>query len=138
MKTVLLILCLSSTASFAGACYCELSAGAPLSASYKLPAHELGKEKVSFFDLDNDETQELCRKDCQLFYKKQYPDPIVNQLLEIHANSLIRKSDLGYNCTGPTTIKYPLRMKALMDDRPIGVVRFSMGIVHLELSCLGF
>lgn len=59
----------------------------------------------------------------------------LNALLVTLSQELIQEKVLGFNCTGLTTLKYPVRVKAKLGDMSLGNVENLVQVVNHEEIC---
>ena len=76
-----------------------------------------------------------CRKSCLQKFQDEMPTQRLNALLINHSKSLIEERLIGFNCTGLTTLKYPVRVKANLGKVGLGNVLDLIQAVNLEHSC---
>lgn len=76
-----------------------------------------------------------CRSDCAYIAQRDYDEDRLKQLLLPWVSELVEYGQAGYNCTGPTTFKVPVRVRASLGNRRLGITRESMIFLHREKSC---
>lgn len=136
MKTLSIIVMLFlSTVVQAGYCECELYAVSPMTASQKVENHVVAQFRGKYYgDFDASSVKE-CRNDCAHITQTEYDDETLKEKLLPWVNELIEYGLAGYNCTGPTTFKVPVRVRASLGERRLGISRESMVFLHREKSC---
>ena len=72
---------------------------------------------------------------CLKTFEENLPVERMTALLIIHSSRLIREGLLGYNCTGLTTVKYPVRVKASLGNLNLGNVADQVYVVNHEEQC---
>jgi hypothetical protein len=76
-----------------------------------------------------------CRESCLSEFQKDMPSSRLNALLLTYSMELIDKKVLGYNCTGLTNLKYPVRVKAKLAQSGLGNVADLVQVVSHEEVC---
>ena len=89
-------------------------------------------EEYSSYSLKN---QLECRKNCLKRFEEDMPSERLNALLMSYSQSLINEKALGYNCTGLTTLKYPVRVKASLGQLGLGNVADIIQVINHEELC---
>jgi hypothetical protein len=59
----------------------------------------------------------------------------LTSLLLAYAQNLIQINTLGYNCTGLTTVKFPVRVKAKLGHFSLGNVADVIHVINHEQIC---
>ena len=72
---------------------------------------------------------------CLRVFEDDLPNDRMTALLMLHSARLIKEGQLGYNCTGLTTLKYPVRVKASMGKLNLGTVADQVYVVNHEEQC---
>lgn len=134
MKTWILLLVLSAPAAMAVECRCDVFALPPLTASHNLPPHDLGgfsgvEQATKMGD------PALCRQDCRLGAMKEYEQAFLKERLRPWVDQLVADGSAGRNCTGPTTFKIPVRVRASLDARSVGIAHQDMVFLHQSYDC---
>jgi hypothetical protein len=136
MKFLLaLILTAASSAAFAIGCDCEVRVMAPTTGS-----HQLKTNRLKVFELEEYSTygvahQRECRDNCLQRFQEDLPEDRMRALLLTYAQSLINENALGYNCSGLTTLKFPVRVKATLGRLGLGNVIDQTYVVNHEELC---
>ena len=76
-----------------------------------------------------------CRDLCLKTFEEDLPTERMSALLLLHSARLIREGLLGYNCTGLSTMKYPVRVKANLGRLNLGNVADQVYVVNHEEQC---
>jgi len=76
-----------------------------------------------------------CRESCLAEFQKDMPADRLSALLITHSMQLIDQKVVGYNCTGLTTLKYPVRVKAKLAQNGLGNVADIVQVVSHEEIC---
>lgn len=136
MKTLLVftMLLLSGLAQ-ANYCQCEMYSVAPMTASQKTEKHIVAEFRGKYYGNFDYGAVKECRNDCAYIAQRDYDDERVKELLLPWVNELIEYGLAGYNCTGPTTFKVPVRVRASLGSRTLGISRESMIFLHREKNC---
>lgn len=100
-----------------------------------MPPNVVKKFQLESYDKDTIESQIQCRKSCFEVFGKQMNQNILSSLLMAHTEDLIDKKWLGFNCTGLTTVKYPVRVKAKLGSISLGNVADLIHVVNHERIC---
>ncbi len=124
-----------SSYTFALNCDCEIRIYSPITGSLnKLPntfkTYDL--ESFSSYHLKN---QLSCRQLCLKKFEEDMPSDRLNSLLTTYAQNLVSEKLVGYNCTGLTTLKLPVRVKASLGRLGLGNVIDTMMVVNYEKLC---
>jgi hypothetical protein len=78
---------------------------------------------------------ELCRKSCVNTFEKEMTKNVLNSELLSYSQELIQNNIIGHNCTGPTTLKFPVRVKARLGGIGLGNVSDFIQVVNFEEPC---
>jgi hypothetical protein len=135
MKISGFILLLWSSQVLADYCQCEVFAVAPLSVSKKVGSYSVGEFKTSYFGKYDAEAQKSCRSECQKESMREYDANFLREKLTPWMTQLIAGGAAGYNCTGLTDYKIPVRVSAKIGDYSLGLVHQSMVFLHYNRSC---
>lgn len=124
-----------SLRAFALSCDCEVIAYPPLNgpqnlAPYSLELYEL--EEFGSYKLKN---QLKCRRSCGEAFKKNMSSTKIKEMLLSYSRTLLEKNVIGFNCTGLTTLKYPVRVKAKIGDFKLGNVENFVQVINHEEFC---
>ncbi len=130
-----LLFILSSTQLFAIPCDCEVIVHAPLSGPYRMPSTLLKRYELEDFASYSPKAQGDCRKSCASAFEEDMPSERLTALLLNYSQKLIESKILGHNCTGLTTLKYPVRVKSLLGKRGLGTVADFIHVVNYEEIC---
>ncbi|MBY0516754.1 MAG: hypothetical protein K2P81_07595 [Bacteriovoracaceae bacterium] len=135
MRYLSVLLLMFSLNSWANYCRCEVFAIAPLASSSNLGPFPLGEFKTSYYGSLDAESQTACRAECQQVAMKDYDAKFLRELLDPIAQSLILDKRVGYNCTGLTDFKFPIRVRARIGDTSLGLAHQSMLFLHHKKNC---
>jgi hypothetical protein len=130
-----LISFLMGSSSWAVDCDCSVVAFAPFTASHKLSLSTLRKFQLESYDNSSIASQRSCRISCAKTYEKEMKSETLTSLLLAYAQNLIENKSLGYNCTGLTTLRFPVRVKAKLGDQGLGHVADVVHVVNHEQIC---
>lgn len=132
-----LVLVLSSLAfnAFALNCDCEVIVFSPNTGSLQMSPNYLKKYELDDFSNYSRKSQNDCRSQCLEKYEKDMPTERIEALLMKYSENLIEEGALGYNCTGLTTLKYPVRVKARLGKLGLGNVSDNMHVINYEVPC---
>lgn len=133
--TLLVFLFMMNSMALAYTCQCSIEVYPPTTGSHSIPLEskvfDVGRE----FGRINKYSYQACYSDCKAASTEKFPYPQLQQVAYQQSVKLIQNDEVGYNCTGPTTFKYPVRFKATLGPIPLGNVRQEMVIVHHEQKC---
>ncbi|MFP5385294.1 MAG: hypothetical protein ACLGHN_04405 [Bacteriovoracia bacterium] len=130
---IALIFTLLSVKAFAIGCDCEVRVYSPISASHKLPASSLKIYELEEFNSYSPRNHKVCKKSCLDTFMEDMSSDRLSALLLAHTQVLIKEGVLGYNCTGQTVVKYPVRVKANLGKMGLGnVVDLVQIVTHVE------
>lgn len=138
LKALFSLIGLWSFAALAANCDCEVKVFAPSTASAKMRPTLVKTYKLQSYDTLKVKNQLQCRESCLSRFHEDFTSESLNQILVGHTQNLISTGVLGYNCTGLTTLKYPLRMKAKLGTLPLGNVIDQIEVVTHEQVCFNF
>lgn len=116
-------------------CQCEVVIFAPSTASHKQPPTSFKNYDLEGFDSYKVKNQYACRESCLKEFTTDMPTERVNAILVKYSKSMIDEKVLGYNCTGLSTYKYPVRVKASLGKLPLGNVADQMYVINHEEVC---
>jgi hypothetical protein len=129
------ILTLSSISAFAIPCDCEVKVFSPSTASHQLTPNTLTSYQQEDFATYSSKAQLGCRASCLKKFQDDLPTQRLHALLITYSIRLIEDKAVGFNCTGLTTLKYPVRVKATLGDRSIGNVVDEVHVINHEEVC---
>ncbi len=124
-----------SAKAFAIGCDCEVRVYAPLTASHNMSETVLKTYELEEFSSYSLRNQRVCRKLCLDQFEKDMPQSRLNALLASYTQTLTNQQALGYNCTGLTTAKYPVRVKASLGNLGLGNVADTIQVISHEELC---
>ena len=130
-----LLLMALSLPSFALECDCTVSIHSPLTGPIKLEPTVARRYELQSFDSYSVRNQLQCRKLCVDKFEEDLPSGRLAQMLKTHSQDLINGRVLGFNCTGFTTLKFPIRVKAQLGEMSIGNVADEIHIINHEEIC---
>lgn len=100
-----------------------------------MPATSLKKYELEEFGSYAAKNQSACRASCLKAFQEDMPSERLVALLLLHTQTLIREGAIGYNCTGLTVVKYPVRVKARLGALGLGNVADILQVVPHEELC---
>lgn len=124
-----------SFAVFAIPCDCEVRVHSPLTGSYKMSPMVIKTYQLEEFSSYAPKNIQQCRQSCLAEFQKDMPAVRLNALLITHSMQLIDQKVLGFNCTGLTTLKYPVRVKAKLAQNGLGNVADIVQVINHEEVC---
>lgn len=116
-------------------CDCEVRVHSPLTGSYKRAPVVIKTFELESFSNFNQKNIQMCQESCLKEFQKEMPTERLSALLVTYSMQLIDQKAVGYNCTGLTTLKYPVRVKAKLADRSLGNVADVIQVVNHEEIC---
>lgn len=126
---------LFTTSVFAATCDCEVRVYHPTTASQKINSAVMMEYALETFDSYSVRNQRRCRSLCLEKFREDLPSDRLQALLQTLSQRLIAEGVVGYNCTGLTTYRYPVRVKANLGQRSLGNVEDRMEVVTYEEAC---
>lgn len=136
MKLILaVILFVVSAPVFAINCDCEVRVYGPTTASHQIAPNSMKVYELEEFSSYSVKNQNACRNSCLSEFEKDMNAERLNALLLLYTQNLIQEKVLGYNCTGLTTVKYPVRVKASLGRVGLGNVADFMQVITYEEPC---
>jgi hypothetical protein len=136
MKLIIVLMALMVPLfSWGYSCDCEVRAQSPITGSYRMPSKLLKKYELEEFSSLNQKNIQSCRELCLSEFHEDMPADRLKALLVTYSMELIEEKKLGYNCTGLTTLKYPIRVKARLGKYNLGNVADILQVVNHEEVC---
>jgi len=121
--------------AFAIPCDCEVVVYSPMTGPNQLKPNVLKTYELEEFSTYSVKNQLECRKSCLEKYEEDMPSERLKALLLTYSQALINERVLGYNCTGLTTLKYPVRVKVKLGEMGLGNVSDAIQVVNHEEVC---
>lgn len=121
--------------AFAIPCDCEVLVFSPITGSHKFPPTNLKTYELEEFARPTLKSQRTCRQLCLEKFEADMPSDRLTALLLNHSARLVEARAVGHNCTGLTTLKYPVRVKARLGNRSLGNVVDLIQVVNHEEIC---
>lgn len=136
MKLVLVyLLLILQFDAFAIECDCEVRVYSPLNGSHKMNPISLKTYTLEEFSSYSVKNQNHCQTSCLKKFEDDMPTERLNALLVTLGQNLINERALGFNCTGLTTIRFPVRVKARLGLMGLGNVSDLVQVVNHEEVC---
>lgn len=130
-----LVFGLIAAKAFAIPCDCEVRVHSPFTGSYQMKPNSFRVYQLEEFSTYSVRNQKVCRKSCAEKFQSDMPADRLNALLLTYSQSLIDEKAVGFNCTGLTTLKYPVRVKASLGNMGLGTVADIVQVVNHEELC---
>jgi hypothetical protein len=130
-----MLLAAAAPIAFAIGCDCEVQVLTPTTASHQLKTNRLKVYELEEYSTYAVAHQRECRDNCHERFRKDLPEARIQALLLTYAQALINERAIGYNCTGLTTLKYPVRVKARLGRLGLGTVVDQTYVVNHEELC---
>ena len=124
-----------SAVAEANYCMCQVVAVAPMEGSHKVENHIVAEFEGKFYGNYDYGAVRNCRSDCAIIGQRRYDEETLKDKLLPWVDELVAYGFNGYNCTGPTTFKVPVRIRASLGRRTLGIARQQMIFIHRERSC---
>lgn len=121
--------------AFAIACDCEVRIYSPMTGSHQMKSNSLKVYELEEYSTYSFKNQRECRKSCLEKFQEDMSSERLSALLLTYSQSLINERAVGYNCTGLTTLKYPVRVKASLGSLGLGNVADFIQVVTHEEAC---
>ena len=113
-------------------CDCSVFVYPSQTGSHDLGIHQIERYRLQTFSRLSHHHFKLCRKSCaDEFYEKMGEDKL-NLILIDHSQQLILDKKIGYNCSGASNFKYPIRVKASLGGFNIGNVVDIIKVVSVD------
>lgn len=136
MKAFLLLsLLVVTTKAMAIGCDCEIRVYSPMTASHQMQFNTLKTYQLEEYATYSPKSQLKCRQSCEETIQKDMPTDRLHALLLSYTQNLIQEKALGFNCTGLTTVKFPVRAKASLGRMGLGNVSDTIEVVTHEEVC---
>ncbi len=135
LKYLLALIGYWSFAALAVNCDCEVRVYSPMTGSHQMPATSFKTYQLDEFASYSTQNQLMCKDLCLKEFNEDMPVARMNALLLTYSQRLIEEKTLGYNCTGLTTLKYPVRVKASLGNIGLGNVIDQIYVVNHEEVC---
>jgi len=133
-KTLLFTLLLTGHA-WSAPCDCEVRVHSPITGSHRMEPVVIKRYELETFPRINKTSINACRSLCQKAFREDMPAERLSGLLINYSMELIEQKAVGYNCTGLTTLKYPVRVRATLSGRGLGNVEDLVQVVNHEEIC---
>ena len=135
MKLFLTLIMIWTTSAFAMKCDCEVRVFSPMTGSHQMDSTPLKVYTLETYDSYRVKNQLRCRDMCLKTFEEDLPTERMTALLMLHSARMIREGVVGYNCTGLTTLKYPVRVKASLGRLNLGNVADQVYAINHEEPC---
>lgn len=135
LKFILSLSVFWSFAIFAIPCDCEVRVHSPLTGSNRISPVIIKTYELEEFSSYAPKNIQQCRQSCLAEFQSDMPSSRLNALLITYSVELIEKKELGFNCTGLTTLKYPVRVRARLAQNGLGNVADLVQVVTHEEIC---
>lgn len=135
IKFVLSLIGFWSFAVFAIPCDCEVRVHSPLTGSYRMEPVVIKSYELEEFSSFAPKNVKMCQQSCLEEFNKDMPSSRLSALLITYSMQLIEQKAVGYNCTGLTTLKYPVRVRAKLASKGLGNVADIVQVINHEEVC---
>jgi hypothetical protein len=134
MKTLLLLLlCISN--ALAVTCDCDIRIHSPIGSSLEIGPIFLKTLKVESFSSYSVKNQWKCRQSCLEEFQAEMPNKKLKSFLKTYTQELISQGRVGYNCTGLTVLKFPVRVRARLANYGLGNILDQVETLAHEEIC---
>ena len=134
-KFILSLIGFWSFAAFGIPCDCEARVHSPLTGSHRMSPVVIKTYELEDFSSFAPKNIKQCQQSCLAEFQKDMPAARLNALLVTYSMQLIEQKVLGFNCTGLTTLKYPVRVKAKLAQTALGNVADIVQVINHEEVC---
>lgn len=135
MKAFIILNLLFSFSAYAINCDCDIRIHSPIGAPLKIEPIILKTLKVESFSSYSYKNQIQCRNSCLEEFQSEMPVQRLKALLQSYSQELISQGRIGYNCTGLTVLKFPVRVRARLANLGLGNVSDIIETVAHEEIC---
>jgi hypothetical protein len=116
-------------------CDCEVRVHSPLTGSHQISPFVLKTYQLEEFSSYAAKNVHQCRQSCLAEFQMDMPSDRLSALLITYGQDLIGKKLLGYNCTGLTTLKFPVRVRARLGTKGLGNLVDLIQVINHEQIC---
>lgn len=116
-------------------CDCDLLVFSPMTGSHKMPAATLKTYELENYATKSVASQNSCKKSCLDTFTQDMKGGRLKSLLTVYAQRLVTDGAVGFNCTGLTTLQFPVVVKANLGNMSMGNVYRSMEVITHEEAC---
>jgi hypothetical protein len=135
MKWILSLIGFWSFYALAIPCDCEVRVHSPLTGPTNLSVYTAKTYTLEGYSSFSPQNQRSCRASCLREFQQEMSLARLNAILVTYSQELIAQGQLGFNCTGLTTLKYPVRVRALLGQEGLGNVWDAVQIINHEEIC---
>lgn len=132
---LILFLGLYSVNIFAFTCDCDLLVFSPLTGPRHLPEANLKTYERENYASQSAASQLSCQRSCVDAFSEDMKGQRLQALLLVYTQRLINERVVGFNCTGLTTLQYPVVVKAQLGNLSLGNVYRSLQVITHEEVC---
>jgi hypothetical protein len=136
MKLIFFFIFLIPLSAYSIQCDCEVRIYGPLTGPQTLGIKILKVFELEEFNRHSLSNHDLCRESCVKTFEKEVTSKRLKFELLNYSQELIEKNIIGYNCSGLTTLKFPIRTKAFLGGKGLGNVSDFIEVVSFEKACL--
>jgi hypothetical protein len=130
-----LLLTLINSAALALPCVCEVRFHTPLTASHEIPPHLYYSFEADEFPSVSLKHVNLCREVCKSSFHQKIPAERLQAGVTNYGQFLVEQNLVGHNCTGFTTLKFPIKVRAFLGPYGLGNVVNLSQVINYERIC---
>jgi len=131
----LIVMMLWSSQILAIHCDCEVYVSPPTSGPHSIPVKKLTVFEIHEFSTYSKKSQLSCRSLCGQEVEENLSSSDLTRQLKDYSANLVENNLIGYSCTGFTTLKYPIKVKAVLGKKGLGSVADFIQVVNYSHNC---
>lgn len=124
-----------STSAWSNVCTCDVQVSHPTTGSQKMEPASMRQYALQSYDSLSPENQNECRESCLQKFRVDLPAEDMRTILVGLSQKLIEQGVVGFNCTGLTSFKYPVRLKVKLGGLSLGNAADQLEVVTHEQVC---
>lgn len=137
MKYLVLLLALfSSPQVLALYCSCDVYALTPMRMSHAVLQKPLETWEGRFYGDTTEDSGKECRAECLSLARKNFDEAGTRERLLSWVDTLIAEGHAGRNCATEDSFKVPVRMRARLGNKTLGLVRSQTVFIHHTYRCI--
>lgn len=116
-------------------CDCDIVVFSPMTGSHQQAPTTLKTYELENYASTSVRAQNRCQNSCMEAFSKDMRGERLKSLLHLYTERLIAEKAVGFNCSGLTTLQYPVVVKARLGNRGLGNVYRSLEVITYEEVC---